>query len=167
MTHTTSPLEALRPPAADADPEVRLGFLAALTFALGEAGGPRLAELGRRLAEALRALAAGHARGEEARVLGRRAAAEVRDLELEAYDLLSVVVNQVRATLRVRVEGGLRPAGEVRVDRLQEGLAEVSKGLRKLLGAARRGDVEAERQGATEVHDGLALVAGAGLPPLD
>lgn len=161
----TSTLTTLGAPAADATPEQQLAFVAALTQGLGEAGGPRVAELGRRLDEAFRALAAGHARGDEPRALSRRAAAEVRDLELEAYDLLSVVVNQVRATLRVRVESGLRPTGDLRLDRLQEGLAEVSKGLRKLLTAARRGDSDAERQGAAEVHNGLALTRAAGLPP--
>jgi hypothetical protein len=143
---TDNPFAQIGAPPVSEDPEAQLSYLKQVVGAFDATGNPRIKPLRHKLEEALEKLARGTERNVDPERLAREFAADVDALRLQTYDLLLIVINQVRATLRVRLKQGISPSDRVDTEKLQKALAVFSQGLRKMLRARKNGDARAEEE---------------------
>jgi hypothetical protein len=144
------------PPAGD-DPEAQVEYLIRVVTAFQATGNPRIKPLRKRLDTMLERLAEGGERlapedEEGIQELATELATEVHGLQRQTYDLLLTVINQTRATLRVKLKQGMPPNERVDTEKLQKSLAAFAQGLRKMLVAAKKGDKQAHDEAARELE---------------
>lgn len=147
-------MEIGAPPEGD-DPEAQVQYLKRVVEAFAATGNPRIRPLRRKLDTMLERLAAGaeRATGDQAvESLARAFAVEVSELQRQTYDLLLTVINQTRATLRVKLKQGMPADERVDTEKLQRALAAFAQGLRKMLVAAKKGDKRAHDEAARELE---------------
>jgi len=157
-----NPFQALPPPPSGNDPAAQVDYLERVVQAFEQAGNPRLAPLKKRLHATLAEVARGAERGDDPEKLAREFAAQVAELRLQTYDLLSVVINQVRATLRVKLQGSLAPPERLDAESLQKGLGEYAQGLRKLILAIKKRDATLEAEAQKLISAANELLSAAG-----
>ncbi len=163
MTASASnPFAGLGTPPASGDPEGQLHYLRRVVDAFHQTGNPRLKTLRQRLDQALLELARGAERGADPDVLARGFAANVNQLQLQTFDLLTTVVNQARATLRVKLTQPLPPRERAEQEKLQKALGAFSQGLRKTLAAARKPDDAARDEANRLLTEAGQLMEDAG-----
>ncbi len=148
------------------DPEAQVEYLKRVVTAFAATGNPRIKPLRKKLDTMLERLAAGaeSARTEdELRTLAQEFAVEINALQRQTYELLVTVINQTRATWRVKLkQGGLPPGEKLDTEVLQKALAAYAQALRKMLAAAKRGDKAAHDAAARELEHAGELVDRAG-----
>jgi len=135
------------PPEGD-DPEGQLRYLRQVMDAFSQTDNPRVKPLGRKLDVALEKMAKKSERGADPETLARELHAEVRALSLQTYELLLTVINQVRATLRIKLQRGMAGDERLKSEQLQDGLALYAQGLRKLLSAIKKGNQQGQDEGS-------------------
>lgn len=140
---TDNPFSGVGDPPEGQDPEAQLTYLRKVVGAFQGTDNPRIRPLKKKLNEALLRLAGGSERGVDPQELAGKFSDEVDALRLQTYDLLLTVVNQVRATLRLKLKKGMAGAERVDTERLQKALALFSQGLRKTLLATKKSDSKA------------------------
>ena len=82
------------------------------------------------------------------------------DGENDTFDTLLTIVNQVRGTLRIKLQGGMPKPERDEAERLQEGLQGFSKGLRQVLLGAQHGDAAAEQAGLRLLDEAVRALDG-------
>lgn len=144
------------------DPEAQLSYLKTVVAAFHASGNPRIKPLSRKLDIALEDLARGGQKNDDPTKLAKQFAAQVDALRLQTYDLLLTVINQVRATLRVKLKQGMPPDERVDSEKLQEALGVFAQGLRKLLSSIKKGNSEGLAEGGKLLDDAGKLIRGSG-----
>lgn len=127
------------PPESD-DPKGQVEYLLHVLQAFGQSTEPRLKPLRAKLYATFEDIKANPGPDDEQKLKARLAM-----LQIEAYDLLSVLVNQVRATLRVQLGRGMPKPQRVDSEKLQQELANYAQGIRKLISALKTGDQQKRR----------------------
>lgn len=143
------------------DPEAQVEYLRSVVDAFHATGNPRIKPLRRKLDAMLARLADGaeSASSEaELKALAEEAAGAVADLQRQTYDLLLTVINQTRATLRVRLQQGVPPNERLDAEKLQSSLAGFAQALRKMLSSAKKGDREGHDAAARELEAASRLL---------
>ena len=84
--------------------------------------------------------------------IAKQFVSDVRDLYVQTYEIMSVLVNQFRATLRVKLISGMPPPEQTDVDKLQQALAEYAQALRKMIAARKKGDDEAAKMASGQME---------------
>jgi hypothetical protein len=138
----------------------QLAWLKRLIEVFHRAQDGRIKTLRRQLDDALVQLALGHEAGTDADELGRDFAARIERLRHDTFDVLLTIVNQVRGTLRAKLQGGMSKTARDEAERLQDGLQLFSKGLRQVLLAAQSGDAAAEAQGSRQLDEAARALDG-------
>lgn len=151
-----NPFSGVGDPPEGQDPEEQLTYLRKVVDAFQGTDNPRIRPLKKKLNEALLRLAGGSERDVDPEELANKFAGEVEALRLKTYDLLLTVVNQVRATLRLKLKKGMATTERVDTERLQKALALFSQGLRKTVLATKKSDSKA-------FDDATQVLAEAGL----
>jgi hypothetical protein len=162
MTSENPFLEIGAPPDGE-DAEAQLTYLKRVVAAFESTSNPRIKPLRRKLEEALADLADGAGRGADAESLATQFAGQVDALRAQTYELLLVVINQVRATLRVKLKQGVSPGERVDTERLQKALAFFSQGLRKTLRAQKSGDPDGQREAREMLSDASRALEETGV----
>jgi len=162
MKGPDNPFVGLGAPPQGSDPEAQLTYLKQVVGAFEQTGNPRVRPLGRKLEEALAQLARDSERGADPEKLARQFSAEVATLRHQAYDLLLTVINQVRATLRVKLQQGVPAPQRADTEKLQKALALFSQALRKTLNAAKKGDTAAQSEADHMLSEAGALLEESG-----
>ncbi len=162
MPSGDNPFIALGTPPEGDDPEAQLSYLKGVVHAFELSGNARVRPMGRKLEDALARLAAAGQRGGDPEALAREFAGEVNELRQQAYDLLLTVINQVRATLRVKLQQGVPGPQRGDAEKLQQALAAFSQALRKGLVAVKKGDREAQKEADKLVAEASALLGESG-----
>jgi len=142
------------PPEGD-DPEAQVQYLVRVVEAFQATGNPRIKPLRKKLDGMLERLAEGAESIEsddEVEVLARELAVEINGMQRQTYELLLTVINQTRATLRVKLKRGMPSDERFDTEKLQKSLAAFAQGLRKMLAAAKRGDRQAHDDAAVELE---------------
>ncbi|MBI3179417.1 MAG: hypothetical protein HYZ27_07125 [Deltaproteobacteria bacterium] len=162
MSSGANPFIALSTPPEGNDPEEQLNYLKEVVHAFETTGNARVRPLGRKLEDALARLAVAGQRGGDPEKLARQFAQEVSELRLQAYDLLLTVINQVRGTLRVKLQQGMPGPRRGDSERLQKALAAFSQALRKALVAVKKGDRDAQTEADKLVSEASTLLDESG-----
>ena len=149
-------------PPAGSDPEEQLTYLRKVVDAFHVTGNPRLRPLRQKLDLALEELARGTERNLDPERLAREFSAEVEELRLQIFELLVTVVNQVRATLRVKLHQSLPPDSRVDTEKLQKALGLFAQGMRKTLTAAKKADPQAREEGNKLLDEAGKLMEESG-----
>ncbi|MEE8409920.1 MAG: hypothetical protein V3T05_09960 [Myxococcota bacterium] len=155
VSGSDNPFAGVGDPPAGQDPEAQLTYLRKVVDAFQSTGNPRIRPIKKQLNEALLRLGGASERGVDPEELAKTFAGEVDALRLRTYDLLLTVVNQVRATLRLKLEKGMATTERIDTERLQKALALFSRGLRKTLLATKKRDTKAH-------DDATQILAEAG-----
>ncbi|MBI5511775.1 MAG: hypothetical protein HY903_23715 [Deltaproteobacteria bacterium] len=155
-----NPFRGIGAPPQGTDPEPQLAYLRRVVDAFHSTGNPRLRPLRQKLDDALEELARGAAKNLDPEKLAREFGARVTDLRLQTFDLLLTVINQVRATLRVKLQRGMPWSEKIDTEKLQQALGLFSQGLRKTLAAARKADPQAHDEGNKLLEEAGRMMAG-------
>ena len=142
-----NPFQGIGAPPEGSDPEAQLSYLRRVVDAFHSTGNPRLRPLRQKLDLALADLARGTERNLDPEKLAGQFSAQVDELRLATFELLVTVVNQARATLRVKLHTILPPGQRVDTEKLQKALGVFAQGLRKTLTAAKKADPQARQEG--------------------
>jgi hypothetical protein len=124
------------------EPKAQLGYLRNMVELFHRIENPRLKALRRKLDAALMQLVQS-SEGKKAAEVAEELATRLEALRRETFEVLLVVVNQVRGTLKAKLAGGLTPAGRASSEKLHQGLTRFAKALRELVTATERNDPEA------------------------
>ena len=157
-----NPFLGVGAPPEGPDPKAQLEYLRRVVDAFHSTGHPRLKPLRQKLDHALEELARGAKRHAAPEKLAREFAQEVAELKLQTYELLVTVVNQARATLRVKLRHILPPEQRIDTEKLQKGLGLFSQGLRKALVGARKQDAAAQAEGKATLAEAAQLMTESG-----
>ncbi len=166
-----NPFAALpSPPTPSSPPEEQLRYLEGVVEAFRSAGNARIKPLQKQLTLALERLHRGAGRGEDRDVVAMQLADDIAELRVQTFELLLVVVNQVRATLRVKLQRGLAPPERLDVTALNKGLTLYAEGVRQLVVAFKKGDEHAVQSASRALDEASALMKTSGealseLPP--
>jgi hypothetical protein len=144
------------------DPEAQLSYLKRVVEAFQATGNPRLKPLRQKLDQALLAVAQGAERNLDPEKLAQQFAREVDELRFQTFELLVTVVNQTRATLRVKLRQALPPEQRVDTEKLQKALGLFAQGLRKTLTAAKKADPQASDEGNRLLDEAGKLMEESG-----
>ena len=157
-----NPFLGIGAPPAGSDPEAQLSYLKRVVEAFDSTGNPRLKPLRQKLDNAMIELARGSERNLDPEKLAKQFAREVDDLRLQTFELLVTVVNQARATLRVKLHQILPPGERVDTEKLQKALGLFAQGLRKTLAAAKKADPQAKDEGNRLLDEAGKLMVESG-----
>lgn len=149
-------------PAASASPEEQLRYLEGVVEAFRTAGNPRIKPLQKQLTSALERLHRGAERGEDREALAMTLSEDITELRLQTFELLLVVVNQVRATLRVKLQHGLPAPERVDVTELNKSLTLYAEGVRKLVSAFKKNDDASIRVASEALDAACAQMSASG-----
>jgi hypothetical protein len=130
-----NPFATLGPPPAGDDPRAQLEYMANVLEAFKQAKEPRMKPLRAKLFAAVAAIKDNPAEADNAQFQKR-----LRLLQLETYDLVMVLVNQIRGTLRVQLKRAMPKPRKLDTEKLQADLGDYALGLRKLISAMKSGD---------------------------
>jgi hypothetical protein len=130
-----NPFATLGPPPAGDEPRAQLEYMVKVLEAFREAKEPRVKPLRAKLFAAVSAIKDNPAEADNVQFAKR-----LRMLQLETYDLVMVLVNQIRGTLRVQLKRAMPKAQKLDTERLQSDLGDYAQGLRKLISAMKTGD---------------------------
>jgi len=155
------------PPATDAPPAEQLRYLEGVIEGFRNAGSPRIKPLQKQLTDALERLQRGLDRGTAPEEIAAQLSGDVAALRLQTFEILLVVVNQVRATLRVKLQGGLPTPERLDVEALNRGLGLYAQGVRKLVAAFKKNDEQAVRQASEALDEASALMSQSGQTLVD
>jgi hypothetical protein len=145
------------PPAGSAKDQ--LGYLRRMVELFHKVEHPRLRALRRKLDATLVQLVQS-AEGKAPADVAAELAARLEGLRRETFEVLLVVVNQVRGTLKSKLAGPHNAAARAASERVHEGLTRFAKGLRELLSAADKHD-EGKVEKAEKLMDEAAKSLGA------
>ena len=152
-----TPFSHLGAPPGDEDPRAQIQYMIGVLQAFEDVREPRMKPLRDKLHSAIAEL-----EHDDDGKVRERYAASVQALQIETYDLIVVVVSQVRATLRAQLARGMSKPDRLDTERLQRDLGDFSQAMRKLVAAIKKGDhakrLEAER---------LLEAAGGGIKAIE
>ncbi len=130
-----NPFATLGPPPAGDDPRAQLEYMASVLEAFKHAREPRIKPLRQKLFAAVSAIKDNPSEADNTQFQKR-----LRMLQLETYDLVMVLVNQIRGTLRVQLKRAMPKPQKLDTEKLQSDLGDYALGLRKLISAMKSGD---------------------------
>lgn len=155
-------LDGLETPPQDPDPKAQLQYLCQVVEGFAASQHPRLRPIKRKLYAALKRLTTDGPTGDP-KFLAERFAQDVIALRIETYELLHVVVNQSRASLRLLSSERQQTPARVSIDDLQAGFDLFSQGLRKAITALRQSDTAQEHEANTLMQRAQERLQKAGL----
>ena len=147
-----NPFAAIGAPPEGEDPRQQLLYLQSIVAAFEKTPNPRIKPLQKQLGTAIENLAVSVERGDPPAQIGQRFQRDIRDLRVQTFDLVLVVVNQFRATLRVKLQAGMAPPQRLDMELLQRALGEYAQAVRKMIGAMKKGDAQTAKE-AGEMMD--------------
>ena len=162
MPNPLNPFVELGPSPPDDDPVAQADYLRRLALALEQTGNPRVKPLKKKVNGMVRRFAESAKRGEPPERFAHRFAEEMRELRVMSHEFLLTVVNQVRTTLKTRLQPGSPHAKDVDQLRAQKAFRIYAKALHKLIGAIKRGDSAEERQASDMMRDARDLMRATG-----
>lgn len=130
-----NPFSTLGPPPAGDDAHAQLTYMVKVLEAFKDAKEPRVKPLRAKLFAAVSAIKDNASEADSAQFQKR-----LRLLQLETYDLVMVLVNQIRGTLRVQLKRAMPKPQKLDTEKLQADLGDYAQGLRKLIAAMKTGD---------------------------
>lgn len=145
----------LAPLASHAPANEQVAYLQRMIALFHNAQDSRIKALRRKLDAALVDLSQGDERGTAPEALAQGFASQLENLRRETLDLVLVLTNQVRGTLRAKLSGGMPLVTRQDTEKLHESLTTFSKGLRQVLVAAQNGDVAEEHAAARVLDEAL------------
>lgn len=130
-----NPLDALRAPPEGADPKAQLEYLRDVVKAFSGIQEPRLKFLSTKLDAAVADWTAGSGAKD-----GERFVARINALQIETFELIVVVVTQIRSSLRLQLQRGLPKPQRLDIEKMQKQLGDFSQGMRKAAAALKSDD---------------------------
>lgn len=130
-----NPFANLGAPPADDDPRAQLEYMVKVLEAFKGANEPRIKPLRTKLFAAFAAVKESPTEAQNQAFVNK-----LRGLQIETYDLVMVLVNQIRGTLRVQLGRAMPKPQKLDTEKLQSDLGDYAQGLRKLIAAMKSGD---------------------------
>jgi len=156
-----NPPAVLSAPPPIGDPQATLEFLKGVAQSFAAAEHPRVKPLQKRLSEAIDHLSRSLQAQERPQEIAARFVTDVRDLYVQTYELISVLVNQFRASLRVKLLAGMPAPDKINVELLQQALSDYAQAVRKMIAAQKKGDATGIRTATEQMARASELVKKA------
>ncbi|MCK5688132.1 hypothetical protein KAI87_02620, partial [Myxococcota bacterium] len=112
----------LASPDEGADHHAHLAYLVSLLEAFEQTGDARIKPMRRKLHTAIIELTEGTEQGLSTEELALKFQKRIADLQVQTYEVLNIVVNQLRATLRMKLKRSPPMVGGVNMQELQDNL---------------------------------------------